>query len=136
MSKFVISTLTAPVKYTGWLQNNGVNTVQKEVLVQGGAGIALTSGAHVRTPQGVQTEVSDEDAAFLASHQHFKDHMKGGFVKICDRSQVPDKAAKDMAEDKSRPKTDKDVAADNKANDKGDGTPGLQAVGNKKPMVA
>lgn len=116
MSKFVISTLTADTRYTNWKHSSGINMPDGDVLVRGGAGISLRDGSRVVTPLGVQTEVSDEDATFLAEHPHFKAHKKAGFVQICDSSQVPDKAAKDMATDASAPKTDKDVAADNKKN--------------------
>jgi hypothetical protein len=129
MSKYVISTLTAPNRYAGWDKSGGVNVIERSVLVRGGAGIALRDGSNIITPNGVQTEVSDADAEFLANHPHFKEHMKGGFVKIVDSSQVPDKAAKEMATDGSRPKTGADVKADNDKATGPDATT-VQAVSN------
>lgn len=121
MSKFVVATLASPTLYTGWVKNNGVNMVEKQVLVQGGAGVARGGGAQVITPKGIQTEVSDEDAAWLKDHPHFVAHRKGGFVEIHDRSQVPDRRAEGMATDASGPKTDKDVAAENRKTASKDG---------------
>lgn len=133
MSKFVISTLSADNRYTNWTTNGGVNMEGRSVLVRGGAGIAARGGGkNVVTPRGVRTEVSDAEAEFLAAHPHFKEHAKNGFVRIVNSAQEPDKAAKSMEKDASGPKTDKDVAEDAKRNDKGDGTPPIQAVTNKK----
>ena len=73
------------------------------MVVRGGAGIAQPGGGRpVVTPQGVRTEVSDADAAFLEAHEHFKEHAKQGFVRIVNSAQDPDKAAKSMAGDASR----------------------------------
>ena len=130
--KYVISTLTDDTRYTNWRHTSGINMPVGDVLVRGGAGRALVDGSRTVTPKGVQTEVSDEDAAFLADHPHFLEHKKRGFVEIHDRSQVPDRAAKEMATDEgSRPRTQADVKADSDKNTPPDGTPALQAVAAK-----
>jgi len=130
--KYVISTLTADNRYAGWTKSGGVNMIERSVVVRGGAGIALAGGGrNVVTPAGVRTEVSDADAEFLAAHEHFKAHVKGGFVKLVNSAQEPERAAKSMERDASHPRTDKDVAEDNKKANKDDGTPALQAVTNK-----
>lgn len=129
--KHIISTLAADTRYTGWVNSGGLNVVDHSVLVKGGAGVALMGGGQIiTTPQGARTEVSDEDAAWLAQHSHFKDHMKGGFVKIENRAVDPDKAAQQMADDDGgKPKTPTDVAAAQKKADP-DISP-VQAVTNK-----
>jgi len=137
MSKYVISTLTADNRYVGWNKSGGVNMIERSVVVRGGAGIPRASDAgDGATPSGVRTQVSDEDAEFLANHPHFQQHAKGGFVKIVNTAQDPEKAAQSMDKDASGPKTAKDVAADNKKNEKDDGTPPLQAVQNNSKKAA
>ncbi len=131
MAKHVISTLSADTAYVDWVNNAGLNTIQKRVTVKGGAGVALQGGGQiVATPQGVRTEISDADAEFLLNHAHFKDHMKGGYVKIVNKAVDPDAGAKDMqSDDGSRPRNADDVKAAQKNTE--DGTPPLQAVTNK-----
>lgn len=131
MTKHVMSTLSADTKYTSWVNHAGLNTIERAVLVKGGAGVALMGGGQIVTsPQGIRTEVSDADAAFLIEHEHFKEHAKRGFVRIVTKAQDPDDAAKSMEKDDgSRPKTPADVAAAQKKTE--DGTAPIQAVTNK-----
>jgi len=129
--KSVISTLTADTRYSKWVTQAGLNTVERSVLIKGGAGVARL-GRPEETPQGTRTEISDEDADFLQNHNHFKDHMKRGFVRIVSKAPDPDKAAQSMEKDKgSAPKTADDVKATAEAKEKPDGTPPLQVVTNK-----
>jgi len=133
--KHVISTLAAPTAYAGWLSNAGLNTIEKKVVINGGAGVAILGGGQiVDTPNASRTEVSDEDAAWLAKHDHFIDHQKRGFVKIVNVPIDPEKAAKSMSKDDgSKPKTPSDVKAAAEANaaKMEAGTPPLQVVTNK-----
>jgi hypothetical protein len=135
MTKHVVSTLASHTDYADWVTHAGLRSIQKKVTVKGGAGIALQGGGQiVDTPYGVRTEVSDEDAAFLLANDHFKEHMKNGFVKIVNRPVDPDDAAKSMAtDDGSRPKNAGDVEDYKKRNaaKTEPGTPPLQAVTNK-----
>jgi hypothetical protein len=112
MAKHVISTLSADTKYTQWGKTPGLNQEGRSVLVRGGAGVALRgAGQQVYTPDGIRTEVSDDDAAFLAAHPQFMQHAARGFVKIVDRPLDADKAAQGMEPDEgSNPKTPEDVA--------------------------
>ena len=107
--KHVISTLASDNRYTAWVTQEGVHTVERSVLVRGGAGLVNKHG----TPEGVSTEVSNEDAEFLANHDHFKEHQKRGFVRIVSnsiREPDPDTAAQTMETDEgSRPRTPGDV---------------------------
>lgn len=111
--RHVISTLAADTRYTNWVNNAGLNMPDHSVLVRGGAGVAHRGSGDIWTPDGLRTEVSDEDAAWLAKHPHFIEHQKKGFVKIVDKPLDANKAAQTMADnDGSRPKTEADVKAD------------------------
>lgn len=129
MTKHVISTLSADNRYTNYVNSAGLNMPDYSVLVKGGAGVALIgNGRIVDTPNGVRTEVTDEEAAFLKTHPHFIEHEKRGFVKIINVAKDPEKVAESMEEDKgSKPKTPKDVAT--AANNVKDVVP-VQAVTN------
>jgi hypothetical protein len=131
MSKYVISTLTADTRYTNWTKSEGVNLEGRSVVVRGGAGIVRGVGKDAITPQALRTEVSDDDAAFLEAHPHFQEHVKKGFARIANRADDPEKAARSMGKDASRPKTGKDVEEENKKANKDDGSPPLQALTNK-----
>jgi hypothetical protein len=109
-----MSTLAADNRYTGWVTNAGLNTVERSVLIRGGAGVAVKGARNPGdTAHGLRTEVSDEDAAWLATHKQFQAHQKRGFVRIMNTAQDPNKAAASMAaDDGSRPMTAADVKAD------------------------
>ena len=107
MAKHIISTLGADTKYTSWVTNAGVNTVCREVLVRGGAGVNDKRGIAV---DGVRTEVSDADAKFLSEHGMFKFHQERGHVKIASIARDPDAVAQSMeVDDGTRPRTPGDV---------------------------
>lgn len=110
--KHVFSTLSAGVDYTKWENQPGVSTVLRSVTVRGGAGVATSgNGPNIFTPKGVRTEVSDSDAEFLANHELFQLHQKGGHVKIEKIARDPDKVADNMDTDAGgQPKTPADVA--------------------------
>jgi hypothetical protein len=113
MAKHVFSTLNASTAYTDYTNHSGVNTPIRRVLVHGGAGVAQAAGAGVRvfTPQGVRTEITDEEAAFLQKHPDFIEHQKRGHVRIENTARDPDKVAEKMDLDEgSKPKTAADVA--------------------------
>lgn len=73
----------------------------KSVRVNGGANV--NNG--LRTPEGVLTHVSDEDAEFLKGNRFFRQHFEAGHVKFVSREpNNPDKIAKDMAVDDGKGK--------------------------------
>lgn len=110
MSKHIISTLSADMRYAGWANTNGTNAIAHSVLVKGGAGVASLGKGDPLTREGAITHVSDEDARFLAAHPHFKRHQEGGFVRILNIARDPDTVAQSMEKDQgSRPKNPKDV---------------------------
>jgi hypothetical protein len=113
MAKHIFSTLNADTRYTSWGTQPGVNTMQRSVLVRGGAGVAQRSqGTRVYTPDGVRTEVSDDDAAFLLTNKQFLAHQERGFVKIASAARDPDSVAQGMElDDGGKPKTAADVKA-------------------------
>jgi len=115
MAKQIYSTLSSDTRYTDTEKlPGGLNRVRRSVLVRGGAGIALRgAGQQVATPSGVRTEVTDEDAAFLANHGIFKEQMERGFLRIENSARDPEKVSEGMeGEDPSRPKTQADVQRD------------------------
>lgn len=111
MTKHVYSTLSASVNYSAWDKSDGVNTIARSVTVHGGATIARPgTGPRFHTPNGVRTEVTDDDARFLADHWLFKQHRERGHVQILDRPKDADKVAEKMEPDEgSAPKTPEDV---------------------------
>jgi hypothetical protein len=110
--KHVYSTLNADTSYAFHVTTHGHNTIERQIVVRGGAGVARKGMGSVYTPDGVRTEVSDEDAVLLANHGMFKFHQKGGFVRIESIAKDADKVAKDMETDKgAAPKTPADVKA-------------------------
>lgn len=131
MGKYVVSTLTRPNRYCDWETTSGIGTIVREVLVNGGAGLASTVGNQIYTPDGVRTEVSNEDAEFLAAHPLFQEHQKRGFVKIIATAKDPDTVAQGMeSKDGSRPQTPSDVENYSKKFQKGENT--LSVVTNRK----
>lgn len=129
MSRYVVSTLTADTRYAAWVTNAGKNSVLKTVLVKGGAG--LTNKFKV-TPQAVRTDVSAEEAEFLANHPHFKKHQERGFVKLLTVTRDPESVGQSMEKkDGSRPKNEEDVKAYSKTLEKKGEDP-LQVVTNRK----
>lgn len=121
MSKkiYVFSTLAAAVSYTGYAEPKGDNLPQvaMSVVVNGGAGVA--NKRTLQTPRGVVTEVTEEEAKFLAGHSVFQIHLKNGFVQISDKNADGDEAAADMTgRDESAPLVDEDFS-DNDAQPQG-----------------
>lgn len=113
MSKkhYVFSTLAAAVSYTGYAkqENDNVPQVQMAVVVNGGTGVA--NKRTLITPRGVVTEVTEDEAKFLAAHPVFQIHLKNGFVQISDKNADGDEAAADMTgRDESAPLVDEDFS--------------------------
>lgn len=114
MTRHVISTLGADTVYTDWESHGGPHQAKRQVLIKGGAGIvsplSLVGGSVRAAPDGVSTEVSNEDAEFLSNHAHFKEHQKRGFVKIITMDKNANTVAQSMEKDEgSRPRNAGDV---------------------------
>ena len=65
----------------------------KRILLKGGHGVA---NKHFITPQGVVTEVSDDDADILRNHPTFQRMMKAGFYVMEGKRIEPEKVAASM----------------------------------------
>lgn len=111
MPNYVFSTLTANTAYAIYnYESHDLPIIEKQIVIKGGANLA---DKNLVTPQGVMTEVSDEDLALLEQDYHFKDHIKNGFIKVEKRKAEVEKAVKDMKDkDRSAPLTDKDFEKD------------------------
>lgn len=122
---FIYSTITNPtsyVQYGGLDRNSGHAVVHKRVNIAGGHGVATPNrGAaqgNIYTPQGVVTEVSDEDFDFLMSNTEFQRHMKAGFITVDDRKVDTEKKVKEMAsKDGSAPMTESDFEKSDNSDD-------------------
>lgn len=78
---YILSSLSNDVKYCFWSKvGPNVVVVKKEILIKGGANVA--DKKTLVTPNGVSTEVSDDDLAMLSKNPSFKRHLERGFLRI------------------------------------------------------
>lgn len=108
MSYYVYSTLTCDNIFAIYSPNTShdLPVIEKSILIKGGHGVA---NKNLVTPQGVVTEVNDEDMALLEQDYHFRDQIKHGFIIVEKKLHTPEKIAKDMAlRDGSSPKVPSD----------------------------
>lgn len=78
---FVVSRASQDCEYIIWgATANGTRLVKKSILIKGGANVM--DKTTMTTPNGVVTEVSDEDWALLKEHAAFKRHMERGFLEV------------------------------------------------------
>jgi hypothetical protein len=105
---FIYSTMTAGVTYTSFKKvEGGIGRPHKQVIIHGGANNANKNRI---TPIGVETEVSEEDLAFLLENPVFKRHQENKFLVVFAKSQRIEKAVQDLqAADKSAPLTPADL---------------------------
>lgn len=91
---YVYSTLTAPQEYTDWqMMDGGVNTIIRSIRIEGGHGVI---NKHFITPQGVATQVTEEELAFLQNNYSFKEHMKNGFIVVDKKKSDTERVVRDM----------------------------------------
>lgn len=105
---YVFSKITNDTVYADYAYNpgGGLPTITKQVKIKGGANRA---DKHIITPQGVMTEVTDEELEFLLKNDGFQRHVERGFITHKAYKADADKVAKDMAErDNSSPLTPQD----------------------------
>lgn len=107
---FILSKLANSQCYTKWATGpNGINQLVAEVKINGGADVI--NKKTLDTPNGVVTEVSDNDLDLLKQNHDFLQHLEKGYLTIIDSRISDDKAqekAAAMTKDKSRQKTPKD----------------------------
>jgi|SRR5882757_2325130 len=109
---YIYSTLSADTKYTLYEKNGQGDLVIpiRGITIKGGANVASKSFV---TPQGVVTEVTDEELTFLQENSIFKAHVEGGFLRIDNKKIEVEKAVKSLEKgDKSKPLTHADYPAD------------------------
>lgn len=82
MSKriFILSTLSADQLYTTWVAGGAdLPKIAKQVFVAGGANVA---NRKLVTPQGVVTEVDEDDLAALETNEVFQLHKTNGYITV------------------------------------------------------
>lgn len=138
--KRVISTLGAGTNYASFTEQGGMKSIARSVTVKGGAGVMQRQlsgvyGASRGAPDGVATDMSDEDAEFLLNHKLFKQHQERGFVRVINLTRDPNTEAQKMSKDDgSRPRNAADVKEFSRKQGLGKDDPAteLQVVSNKK----
>lgn len=104
---FVTSRLATGVDYTFYKQNESkINIVVDTIHVNGGADVV--NKRTLDTPQGVVTELTDEQLDKLKSHPVFQQHLKGGYVVIQSTEKEAQKAKAHLEKDKSAQITPED----------------------------
>jgi hypothetical protein len=93
----VFSTLTASNEYADYTPPStpGQSPIKGDsVIIKGGAGVA---NAHLQTPRGVPTMVTEAQIALLKRNEVFKLHEKNGFVTIAEVERPPTEDAVEKA---------------------------------------
>lgn len=108
---FIISTLSNSNSFPVYknVEGSPVSQYEKMITIRGGSNI--TDPRTLITPEGVVTEVSDEDLALLEKNVSFNDFVKGGFLKVKKHTvaNVQKEVKKDMnPKDGSAQPTEKD----------------------------
>ena len=125
---YIASKMSAPVDYAFYSKGaSGINVVTKTIHVYGGADVI--NKKTLLTPEGVVTELSDDDINMLKTHSLFIEHQKNEVVAICGSEKEAKKVAKTLEEDKSSQITPKDYE---KGNSKKDMTGGKRKPNTKK----
>jgi len=130
MTYYVCSTATNSTYYCMYYpteKGQGLNRIQKRVLINGGHGVAKNAdNVGIWTPNGVTTAVSDEDMAFLQQNETFMRHVKKGFITFSKKQKSEDKLTEDMnPKDRSAPYTMSDYARGDYSEDE---TPTLKRI--------
>jgi hypothetical protein len=109
MANYVYSTLSCDNFYAVYdykHANKDIPVVKHKILVKGGSNII---NKNFVTPDGIRTEINDEDLGLLMEDTHFKEHMRLGFIKVEKRKLAPSIVAKNMeAKDNSAQKVEGD----------------------------
>ena len=105
---YVVSTMSNDQRYTDWdipnLEGSKVARpaqARASVLIKGKANVITKN---LITPEGVITQVSDEQLEVLKRVKLFQTHVDNGSLKIMGREVAPEKAVRDMRDrDESAP---------------------------------
>ena len=96
---FIVSRASQDCEYVVWGSTpNGTRLVKKSILIKGGTNVM--DKTTMTTPNGVVTEVSDEDYALLEKHTAFQRHMKRGFLEVMKEEKKARKVAKEKSDKK------------------------------------
>jgi hypothetical protein len=83
---YITSTLSSGVNYAIYgTTAGGLPVVKKEIIISGGTGVINKVFA---TPNGVVTEVTDEELELLEAHPLFRKHKEAGFIKVSKSSKL------------------------------------------------
>lgn len=117
MAHFIYSTLTASVNYTTYLPGGAdIKVKDRHVNVKGGANNVILNTFN--SPDGIVTEVSNEDMDFLLQHPVFQMHIKNGFITHKQKEIKIEKAIESMTKkDKSAQKVPADYEGRKKVKD-------------------
>lgn len=115
MAKYLQCTMSAPVDFEirKDVKNSPVAQVTKVIRVAGGANVRDRKSIY--TPNGLMTEVSDEDYALLEQDQLFRQLKANGYIVVTSdhHLNVNDNEKKD----KSAPKTPEDFQKERKGSE-------------------
>lgn len=92
----IFSTLSSPQIFTKWStpsETGMLPTIEREVAVKGGAGIA---SKNLITPNGVHTAITQEDYDAICDLKHFKDFVESGHIRVERKEHDIDKMVSDM----------------------------------------
>lgn len=107
---YIYSTLSAPVAYTFYVKGGGdLPSVKQKIIIKGGANVA---NEHFVTPQGVVTEVTDQELQLLKDHKLFKFHIEKGYIKIDSKKEIEAAIADMNGRDVSAPVVPQDYMND------------------------
>lgn len=113
MSNYIYSTLTNSIKINEYAAvEGGTPRSVRSILIAGGSNVA---DKHFITPQGVVTEVTDEELEFLKRDKMFNRMVERGFIKHESKKAEVNKVVADMVgRDESAPLTPDDFTEDTK----------------------
>lgn len=95
---FIVSKLSQSTRYTGWKKGkNGLNQREISVVIKGGANVVNKKTLTV--PNGVITEVSAEELAFLKTNGAFQRHVERGWLTVLSNKAAAEKLAETQEKD-------------------------------------
>lgn len=96
---YIVSKASQSIEYAGWSKGrNGLNKKEMSIIIKGGAHVI--DKKTLNTPNGVITEVTDEELAFLKNNSSFKRHLDKGWMAIEKSKSGAEKLAQQTGLDK------------------------------------
>ena len=90
---YVYSTLTSANEFAAYSQMGDQVRIGRTVRIEGGHGVM---NRNLITPQGVATEVTDDELEFLLTINGFQDHVNSGFITYDQKKVDAEKVIIDM----------------------------------------